>query len=79
MTCRVLEIARQPYYCCLAQSVTDTELEQAYCANALFDAHRDDPEFGCRFLVDKARKQRRGGLPHRHGRGLTRWCGPRVR
>ncbi|WP_338539188.1 hypothetical protein N5P18_07695 [Janibacter terrae] len=40
----------------MAQSVTDTELEQAYCANALFDAHRDDPEFGCRFLVDKARK-----------------------
>ncbi|MFI7492996.1 transposase [Micromonospora echinaurantiaca] len=27
----------------------------AYRANALFDAHRDDPEFGYRFLVDEAR------------------------
>ncbi|VBA59050.1 hypothetical protein LAUMK41_03289 [Mycobacterium attenuatum] len=25
-----------------------------YRANALFDAHRDDPEFGYRFLVDEA-------------------------
>lgn len=28
----------------------------AYRANALFDAHRDDPEFGYRFLVDEARE-----------------------
>ena len=27
---------------------------EAYRANALFDAHRDDPEFGYRFLVDEA-------------------------
>lgn len=27
---------------------------QAYRANALFDAHRDDPEFGYRFLADEA-------------------------
>lgn len=25
-------------------------------ANALFGAHRDDPEFGYRFLVDEARE-----------------------
>ena len=31
------------------------ELEAAYRANALFDAHRDDPEFGYRFLADEAR------------------------
>ncbi|RZU12463.1 transposase InsO family protein [Kribbella rubisoli] len=55
VTCRVLKIARQPYYRWLAQPVTATELEQAYRANALFDAHRDDPEFGYRFLVDEAR------------------------
>jgi transposase InsO family protein len=35
--------------------VTATELERAYRANALFDAHRDDPEFGYRFLADEAR------------------------
>ncbi|MWB99072.1 IS3 family transposase, partial [Agromyces seonyuensis] len=33
----------------------DSELIEAHRANALFDAHRDDPEFGYRFLVDEAR------------------------
>ena len=55
VTCRVLKIARQPYYRWLASPVTERELEEAYRANALFDAHRDDPEFGYRFLVDEAR------------------------
>uniref|UniRef100_UPI0039BF5AF2 IS3 family transposase n=1 Tax=Lentzea alba TaxID=2714351 RepID=UPI0039BF5AF2 len=55
VTCRVLNIARQPYYRWRAQPVTATELERAHRANALFDAHRDDPEFGYRFLVDEAR------------------------
>ncbi|KRF19880.1 integrase [Nocardioides sp. Soil796] len=54
VTCRVLNIARQPYYRWLANPVTDAELAAAYRANALFDAHRDDPEFGYRFLVDEA-------------------------
>ena len=55
VTCRVLKIARQPYYRWLAHPVTDAELEQAYRANVLFDAHRDDPEFGYRYLLDEAR------------------------
>lgn len=55
VTCRVLKLARQPYYRWLAEPVTPAELEEAYRANALFDAHRDDPEFGYRFLVDEAR------------------------
>ena len=54
VTCRVLKIARQPYYRWLADPVTDAELEAAYLANALFDAHRDDPEFGYRYLADEA-------------------------
>ena len=37
-----------------ARSPTPSWIE-AYRANALFDAHRDDPEFGYRFLVDEAR------------------------
>lgn len=60
VTCRVLKIARQPYYRWLTNPVTTAELEQAYRANALFDAHRDDPEFGYRFLVDEARD---AGMP----------------
>ena len=54
VTCRVLKLARQPYYRWLADPITDAELVEAYRANALFDAHRDDPEFGYRFLVDEA-------------------------
>ncbi len=54
VTCRVLKLARQQYYRWLNNPVTDSELVEAYRANALFDAHRDDPEFGYRFLVDEA-------------------------
>ncbi len=55
VACRVLKLARQPYYRWLDQPVTDAMLEEAYRANALFDAHLDDPEFGYRFLADEAR------------------------
>lgn len=54
VTCRVLKLARQPYYRWLSAPVTDSELTESYRANALFDAHRDDPEFGYRFLADEA-------------------------
>lgn len=54
VTCRVLKLARQPYYRWLAHPVTDAELERAHRANALFDAHRDDPEFGYRYLAEEA-------------------------
>ncbi|MET7319590.1 IS3 family transposase [Streptomyces sp. NPDC005549] len=55
VTCRVLKLARQPYYRWLASPVTDSEVTGAYRANVLFDAHRDDPEFGHRLLLDEAR------------------------
>ena len=55
VTCRVLKIARAPYYRWLANPVTDAEWAAAHRANALFDAHRDDPEFGYRLLADEAR------------------------
>ena len=54
VTCRVLKLARQPYYRWLAAPVTDADFIEAYRANALFDAHREDPEFGYRLLVDEA-------------------------
>ncbi|MFI5808170.1 IS3 family transposase [Streptomyces sp. NPDC051561] len=55
VTCRVLKLARQPYYRWLERPVTEAEFEEAVRANALFDAHREDPEFGYRFLADEAR------------------------
>ncbi len=54
VTCRVLKLARQPYRW-LVKPITDSELVEAH--HALFDAHRDDPEFGSRFLADKVRDQ----------------------
>ncbi|HRA27833.1 MAG: IS3 family transposase [Microbacteriaceae bacterium] len=55
VTCRVLKLSRQPYYRWLADPITSSEVVEAYRANALFDAHRDDPEFGHRLLADEAR------------------------
>ncbi|GIG41943.1 integrase [Cellulomonas phragmiteti] len=54
VTCRVLKLARQPYYRWLAAPITHRELDEAHLANVLFDAHRDDPEFGYRLLADEA-------------------------
>jgi len=60
VTCRVLQPARQPFYRWLADPVPASDLVPAHRANALFDAHRDDPEFGYRLLVDEAAA---GGQP----------------
>lgn len=46
VTCRVLKLFRAQYYRWLAAPVTASELAWAHRANALFDAHRDDPAFG---------------------------------
>ena len=54
VACRVLKLSRQHYYRWLRQPVTGSEVTVAYRANALFDAHRDDPEFGYRFLAGEA-------------------------
>ncbi|MFL0457483.1 IS3 family transposase [Brachybacterium paraconglomeratum] len=51
---QVLKLSRQPYYRWRKQQVTPSELVEAYRANALSDAHRDDPEFGYRFLAGEA-------------------------
>lgn len=53
VTCRVLKIARQPYYRWLHEPVSEAEWDEAHLTNALHDAHRDDPEFGYRFLADE--------------------------
>jgi putative transposase len=60
-TCWVLKLARQPYYRWLATPIRPRELAEAYLADAVFDAHRDDPEFGYRLLADEARDAGRSG------------------
>ncbi|CAL8969480.1 Putative transposase InsK for insertion sequence element IS150 [Propionicimonas sp. T2.31MG-18] len=56
VACRVLKLARQPYYRWLAHPIGSRELDEAYLASAIFDAHADDPEFGYRLLADEARE-----------------------
>lgn len=63
VACRVLKLCRQQYYRWLVAPVTDAELEWAYRANALFDAHRDDPVFGYRFLHQEAVEAGQGMSP----------------
>lgn len=55
VTCQVLKLARRPYYRWRADLITTSEVVQAYRANVLLDAHRDDPKFGHRLLADEAR------------------------
>ena len=55
VSCRVLKLARAAYYRWVASPFTDGQLDEAWLANAIFDAHRDDPEFGYRFLADEVR------------------------
>ena len=57
VSCRVLKLARAPFYRWLESPFTDAQLEEAWLSNAIFDAHRDDPEFGYRFLADEIRRE----------------------
>lgn len=51
---RVLKLSRQPYCRWPVASALEAGVAEAYRANALVDAHRDDPEFGYRYLADEA-------------------------
>jgi len=56
VSCRVLKLARQPYYRWRNDPVRDADVLRAYRINALHDAHHDDPTFGYRYLADEARR-----------------------
>lgn len=55
VSCRLLKLSRQPCYRWLRSPVTGRNLVQVYRANALHDAHLEDPKFGYLFLADEAR------------------------
>jgi transposase InsO family protein len=55
VTCRVLKLCRAQYYRWVDCPITDALRDEAWLANAIFDAHADDPEFGYRFLADEVR------------------------
>jgi len=56
VTCRVLKLARQPYYRWKNQPPTPTEQMREARIEALQAAHEEDPEFGYRLLADEARQ-----------------------
>ena len=53
---RVLDLGRSAYYRWLDTPIVESQLDEAYLANAIHDAHLDDPEFGYRFLADEVRQ-----------------------
>jgi hypothetical protein len=57
VTCRVPKLAHQPYYRWLTDPITTSEVGEAYRANALFDAHKDDPSSGIGCSPIKPRKR----------------------
>ncbi|WNG87751.1 hypothetical protein C6A87_000165 [Mycobacterium sp. ITM-2016-00317] len=54
VTCRVLQLARQPVLPLAGPADHHRRTHRGLPSNALFDAHRDDPEFGYRYLVAEA-------------------------
>lgn len=52
VTCRVLKIAKQPYYRWLKHPVSDRAWDEAQLTNAAFDLHDDEPTFGYRLIAD---------------------------
>jgi putative transposase len=93
VTCRVLGFSTQAYYRWLKQPVSDRDWENAHVINAAYDAHREEPTFGYRFLKDEletvgiiASENRVNRLCtsqriwsiHARKRGLSRKAGPPV-
>ena len=56
VACRVLKLARQPHHRWRKHPVGGAVWVRAHRVNTLVDAHREDPEFGYRFLANEARK-----------------------
>lgn len=56
LTCGVLGFSTQAFYKWHRRPCSDRDLDDAYVTNRIIDAHRDDPEFGYRFLADELDK-----------------------
>jgi putative transposase len=93
VACRVLGFSKQAFYAWAKSPVTQRDWDDAHLTNAALDVHRDDPEFGYRFIADelaeagwKAGRNRVGRLCTQQGiwsvhakrRGLNRKAGPPV-
>lgn len=52
VTCRVLKIAKQPFYRWLKNPVSNRAWDEAQLVNAAFDLHAEEPTFGYRLIAD---------------------------
>jgi transposase InsO family protein len=70
LTCGVLGFSTQAFYKWQKDPVCVRDLDDAHVVNAIVDVHRDDPEFGYRFIFDELEK-----AGHRVGEGrVHRLC-----
>ena len=53
VTCRVLKLAKQPYYRWLQDPVSQRDWDDAHLTNAAIDVQADVPAFGYRFIADE--------------------------
>ena len=53
LTCGVLGFSTQAFYKWQASPICGRDLDDAHLTNAIVDIHRDDPEFGYRFISDE--------------------------
>lgn len=53
VTCRVLKIAKQPFYRWLKAPVSTRDWDDAQLTNAAIDAHQQAPTFGYRLIADE--------------------------
>ena len=53
VTCGVLGFSTQAFYKWQAHPICDREWDDAHLTNEILDIHRDDPEFGYRFIADE--------------------------
>ena len=93
VTCRVLGFSKQAFYQWKTDPVSQRDWDDAHLINAAIDIHRDDPEFGYRFIADELPgrgveagrnrvnrlfSQQRLWSVHARKRGLPRKPGPPV-
>ena len=62
VTCRVLGFSKQAFYKWRADPVVERDWDDAHLINAALDIHRDDPEFGYRFIADELADAAHAGL-----------------
>jgi transposase InsO family protein len=53
LTCGVLGFSAQAFYKWQVSPICDRDFDDAHLTNAIIDIHRDDPEFGYRFISDE--------------------------